>query len=531
MKEKNKEFFLKGLLQYNYFPTTRPGKEELPPIFTSEQFTPEVAVSLVKKEREANQKMRGALGYDQLEYRLTRYNSVSRLLSIPHPFPYAELCFKLHENWDKLSYICYNQNSQIKPYPHEDGRLIIMAGYGGLIGNSQRSLGFSFGKRYLVRTDISNCFPSIYSHAIPWALVGHSEAKKNKNKNDWFDEIDKKFRACHRNETQGVAIGPASSNIAAEIVLGRIDDELRKDFCFIRYIDDYECYCDSEHEAKDFVHQLEKLAAKFRLHLNIEKTKISRLPQPVTEDWILELEQHTPISNDPKEKDILRFLDIAVCLSRKHPNSSVLKYAANTINKLKIEYPKNKYCLNYLLGLSFHHSDLLPKLRFLIEGLRLEALGKVINSGEVYEKIIDVLKECIELRRSDGICWALYLLGLVKYEISKNVAINLIDTNDALSILTLYWMGESHRNLVIDYVNNLDKDDLYEMDKHWILLYQLFFDDRIKNPYPGEKCFQVLKENKVSFMLKNDSASLNFEKNNINKEGLVTEGVNQYDLF
>ena len=33
--------------------------------------------------------------------------------------------------------------------------------------------------RYLVKADISTCFPSIYSHSIPWALVGKETAKKN----------------------------------------------------------------------------------------------------------------------------------------------------------------------------------------------------------------------------------------------------------------------------------------------------------------------------------------------------------------
>ena len=150
------------------------------------------------------------VGMTNWKYRLTRYNSVSRLLSIPHPVAHAELCFELHKHWEKLAYISSNPNSQIKPYPHDDGRLIIMAGYGGTTGKSQRSLDRSFGKRYVVRTDIANCFPSIYSHAIAWALVGHEEAKNSRSKHDeWFNRLDKKFRASRRDETQGVAIGRA----------------------------------------------------------------------------------------------------------------------------------------------------------------------------------------------------------------------------------------------------------------------------------------------------------------------------------
>jgi len=41
--ELNKENLLKGLLQYNYFPRAHDHKEELPPIFSTEKLTPEVA--------------------------------------------------------------------------------------------------------------------------------------------------------------------------------------------------------------------------------------------------------------------------------------------------------------------------------------------------------------------------------------------------------------------------------------------------------------------------------------------------------
>lgn len=499
----NKEFVLKALLQYNYFPSTRPGKEELPPIFTSECFTPEVAQQLIERERQASAKGRGRAGYDQLEYRLTRYNSVSRLLSIPHPVAHAELCVELHKHWDKLDYIFLNKNSQIKPYQHDDGRLVVMAGYGGEIGKSERTIDRSFGKRYVVQTDIANCFPSIYTHAIAWALVGQADAKKGMDdNNEWFNTIDKKFRASRRNETQGVAIGPGSSNIAVEIILGKVDDELRKSFSFIRYIDDYECYCSTEHEALDFVRQLEKQIAKFKLQLNAAKTKILRLPQPVADGWILELGRHTPKKDGAEIKEIFRFLDVAVFLADKNPESSVLKYAGGVINNINISNEANEACLSYLLGLAFHHSDLLPKLKNLIDSLSLGEFGQALDVSGICKKIEEVLKECIHLRRSDGMCWALYLLGRVHHEISEETAKELIETEDALAILTLYWMGDMHKKLVFEYAENILKQgDSYQLDRYWILLYQLYFYGHIKNPYETEKCFEFLKEKNISFML------------------------------
>lgn len=36
----------------------------------------------------------------------------------------------------------------------------------------------SIGKKYVVKSDITSCYPSIYSHSISWALLGKDEAKK-----------------------------------------------------------------------------------------------------------------------------------------------------------------------------------------------------------------------------------------------------------------------------------------------------------------------------------------------------------------
>lgn len=498
------EYILAGLLQHNYFPTTKPGKDELPPIFTSESFTPDVARDLVEKEHAANAKGRKG-GYDQIEYRLTRHNSVSRLLSIPHPLAHAELCLTLHEHWERYGYVATNPNSQIKPCNHSDGRLIVMSGYGGPTGRSQRSLDRSFGKRYVVRTDIANCFPSIYSHAIPWALVGRTHAKSNQSLAEWFNQIDKKFRASRRDETQGVAIGPGTSHIAAEIILGRVDESLRDaKFSFVRYIDDYECYCASEVEALDFVRQLEREVAKFKLQLNAKKTVISRLPHPITESWILELGQHTPKFDEPELRDIFRFFDVALGLADENPDCSVLHYAASIANEFNIGYAKNEACLDYLLGLAFHHSDLLPKLRKFIDGLFIKVFDQVIDFGDVRPKIEAILKECIALRRSDGMCWSLYYLGRVNHELSSELVERIIETEDALAILSLYWASRAHKERVVQYVSNLDGGDPHQLDRHWILLYQLYKDDCIENPYPTEKCFDVLKRSDVSFILPNE---------------------------
>ena len=171
------DFVLEALLKHNYFPNQKEAKEDMPPLITSSAFEVEVARKLI----ECQENRPKSMGYDCMEYKLTRFNGVSRLCSIPHPRSYAQLACIIHENWNHLEYIVNNECSRIVPKNHNDGRIIIMDYEDGL-HKIERSLQKNFGMRFMARTDISNFYPSIYTHSVPWAVVGINQAKANKNR-------------------------------------------------------------------------------------------------------------------------------------------------------------------------------------------------------------------------------------------------------------------------------------------------------------------------------------------------------------
>ncbi|MEA2075880.1 MAG: antiviral reverse transcriptase Drt4, partial [Euryarchaeota archaeon] len=322
----DKKFLLKALLQYNYFPSQKKNKEELPPTLNSKSLTPKISEKLVKLSYRKG-------GYDQVEYKLTRYNNVPRPLSIPHPMTYAKLCQSLHDNWEKLEYITQTENSLIIPKEHNDGRIIVMD-YENTKETIERHIKLSFNKKFYVNTDISNFFPSIYSHSIPWALVGFDTAKKERGTEKWFNQIDFYQRLTKRNETNGVPIGPASSNIICESILARIDKTLNdEDFEFIRFIDDYTAYCKTYEKAEEFIRRLSEELSKYKLLLNIKKTFIAQLPSPSSPEWIVDLTTRIPDKENISPTNIIRFLDYAVTKQAISPDGSVLKYAAKSIIK------------------------------------------------------------------------------------------------------------------------------------------------------------------------------------------------------
>lgn len=488
------DFLISALLQHNFFPTQKKNKEELPPVLCSESFTPDVARKLVAgKARKVN----GYQGYDAVEYKLTRFNGVARSCAIPHPMAYAHLALCIHEHWDKLDYIIKNKNSLIRPCTHSDGRIIIMD-YEKSFEKTQRNLAKSFGRRFLVHTDISNFFPSVYSHAIPWATVGFDHAKKHKppkHKAEWFNQLDEKIRLTKRGETQGVAIGPATSNIISEAILARIDEALSSEFVYARFINDYTAYCHTEEEAQQFIRRLAEELAKFKLLLNIRKTEVVPLPHALAADWVAELSLALPKGEEVSACDAINYLNLAVRLAQQSPDGSVLKYALKSLLARKLGFMADVDVLRYALNLSFHQPVLLPLLDKLFESTIF--LGVFLYSNEL--KLLAL--EHAHLRRSDAVSWALYYLNKYGVAIEDSCANEILASRDCVPLLLLYLSGDTkHQNCVIEFAKAIDLTDLYELDQYWLLLYQLFVDKKIATPYTDEDAFEIMAAEGVSFV-------------------------------
>ena len=489
-----KDFVLSSLLQHNFLPMQKRDREEMPPNFSSITFTPDVAKQILAGRKRSSTDYQG---YDAVDYKLTRFNGVSRSCSIPHPMGYAALVYCIHAHWDKIAYIETNKNSLIRPRQHKDGRLVIMD-YERSFEKTKRNLRAAFGRRFIAHTDISNCFPSVYSHAVPWATVGFAESKKHKgptHKGEWFNQLDEKLRWLKRNETQGVAIGPGTSNVLTEVILARVDEKLRPDFAFSRFIDDYTAYCNTEDDAQRFIRRLSDELAKYKLMLNIKKTQILSLPQALTNDWIGELALRLPKTAALSAYDAVNYLNLAVQVAKSSPDGSVLKYALKAITRQKFDFMAEFDVLRYALTLSFHQTALLPLLDSLFEATD-------IGCGFLYGVELNriALENAIN-GRSDGMAWSLYYLNKYGVNVNDDIATKVIESRDCIAMLLLFQSGNpAHQAEVLKFAAALDKNCLYDLDQYWILLYQLYIAGKITMPYATEDAFEIMKANGVTFL-------------------------------
>ena len=92
----------------------------------------------------------------------------------------------------------------------------------------QQSLICSLEFSHLLHTDIVDCYGSLYTHSISWALHGVENSKQSID-SALGDEIDMHIRAGRFGQTNGISQGSVLMDFVAEIVLGFVDQQIIED--------------------------------------------------------------------------------------------------------------------------------------------------------------------------------------------------------------------------------------------------------------------------------------------------------------
>jgi hypothetical protein len=185
---------------------------------------------------------------------------------------------------------------------------------------------------------------------------------------------------------------------------------------------------------------------------------------------------------------------LAIGMANTTPDGSILKYAIKSLLGRKMHLGTELSLLPQMMALAYHQPALLPALSGILQRT------SVVFGTSWGSDMHSLAKENARLCRSDGLLWALYYLNRHKIPISKDLASEALDCKDCLSLWLLYKSGVvKHQSRVVDFAKNLDATDNYELDQYWVLLYQLYLEKKINNPYPSEDAFLSLKTSGVSF--------------------------------
>jgi RNA-directed DNA polymerase len=148
-------------------------------------------------------------------------------------------------------------------------------------GIEQASIEMALDYNHVYHADITDCYGSIYTHSVAWALHTRPTAKAQKTDKSLIGNlIDWQLQDMQQGQTNGIPQGSVLVDLIAEIVLGYADLELSEklklfqvaDFQILRYRDDYRIFVNSPQVGEQILKALTEVLLVLGLKLNSAKT-------------------------------------------------------------------------------------------------------------------------------------------------------------------------------------------------------------------------------------------------------------------
>ena len=489
MNEISADDLYEGLLGYGMF------TEKLPQIFTSVPF-----YEFCKSKKRKPSFKKGV--HKWISFDVMRNTSVPRTMGIPNPFAYHYLCKELSDNWADIrkhfadkTWFLSDKISRIHIRKKRNSKSLFEMNYDSWKVDGDPVPYWKIGNKYVVKADISSCFPSIYTHALSWALIGKTAAKQCRNdKGKLCNKLDQACRTVKDGETHGLLIGPHASNLLSEIILTAVDDYLQNDSNlgeadFLRYIDDYQCYVSNQAEGEFFLQRLNQALKKFDLSLNHKKTKIEKLPEADINAWpemlktqaLLLLPQVPKVSSESEKVESLKpelsyntvkaYLDYAVSLMCTLSNDgATLSYAVKVLSNDR--YIMSYGARSYFGKTMMHLAGIYPYLLRLLERY-------VFTQYEMGKKRLSdkILADAMRINNFEAAYYALYFA--LKYNFPLDgINYQWILCSDDCILKLLGWLYakkySDEETVELFHAEALQEaQDQDETDRNWLFVYEL----------------------------------------------------------
>jgi len=148
-------------------------------------------------------------------------------------------------------------------------------------GIEQQSIELAMEYEYLFHADITDCYASIYTHSIAWALHDKKVAKRQRDDRTLIGNvIDGHIQDMRHGQTNGIPQGSVLMDFIAEMVLGYADLQLSEklnqdgitEYRILRYRDDYRVFVNNPLTGEAILKALTEVLIGLGLKLNTSKT-------------------------------------------------------------------------------------------------------------------------------------------------------------------------------------------------------------------------------------------------------------------
>jgi hypothetical protein len=184
---------------------------------------------------------------------------------------------------------------------------------------------------FLLHSDVSRYYHSIYTHSIPWALHTKQFAKANRHLNHFGNRLDRFVRNGQDGQTIGLPVGPESSRVLAEIIGVALDEAIchadgKLKRSMVRFVDDITAGAQSGEDAERARNVIRKTLHSFQLEINEDKTETVKIVSHEYGSWRHELHARMPRASGAIAKYEM-FFDLVLRLSELWPRANVPVYA------------------------------------------------------------------------------------------------------------------------------------------------------------------------------------------------------------
>jgi hypothetical protein len=443
---------------------------------------------------------------DLAVYSLSRPGSLRRRLGIVNPIPYFRLARFIVEHQTPLlkkassSKLALgkvvvdrsglNRSAHLDDVPHQRAMVRI-------------------GEHFLLTADVSRFYPSIYTHSIDWAITSKARAKRQlktrQGKRSIGATIDRLVQACQSGQTRGIPIGPATSLLLAEILLGRVDARLRSKGVStgFRFADDYELIFNERSQAERALATLEDALSEFELELNPAKTKIIELPQELDNPGIQELRGFRFRSSRAEKSDLLHFFSRAFALHEKFPETTILRYAVSRLSPTRTK-PNNAALFQSLVLQAVTYEPGVWQMA-IKQLLTLRTTYSDLSKAEIGQTIHSMIRKCAHMNHTSEIAWSLWAALVFEIKLSRTAVRAVSRMMDDCCSILLFHAAQNGLTPSKPAQRTLARWMVPEAlrAQHWLLSYELAVKRWINLPkvdhISHDPAFEFLRNANVEF--------------------------------
>lgn len=479
-----RRFFLKEESYYNF---------DLPKYFVFQKLLEKISQEIQEKplsdyygthlDASRKRKPTRPCDYENVNYRLLNNKDGKfawRPFQLVHPAIYVSLVHEIskEENWNVIVSRIeeFKRNSSIRclslPVESDDE----LSDKATAVSNwwhsvEQGSIELSLKYQYIAHTDISDCYGSIYTHSIAWALHTRESAKNSRNdKNLIGNVIDSYIQDMSFGQTNGIPQGSVLMDFIAEIVLGYADLELSQkifsssihDYEILRYRDDYRIFTNNPQDGDLILKLLTEVLVDLGLKLNSQKTLASDnvIINSIKQDKLDWIKSQNKIAN--LQGHLLLIHDF----SCKHPNSGSLSKALDKffdrIRRLRNNRDDILVLISILVDIMFKNPRVYP-----IGAAILSKFLSLINSDEEKIRILNEIIGKFRLLPNIGYLeiWIQRIVLKTGLEINfeESICKKLNDTN--ILLWNSDWLNNNKLKQFINNCSIVDQTIIEEMDE------------------------------------------------------------------